>query len=543
MKFICLIVIASTFLMCKTTDTGPIAQVVKKPQIKSQTIQKHIATLAADEYEGRMPCMNGGKKTTEYLITEMKKLGLKPGNNGSYTQEVPLLTLEGDMSEHMIITHPSGQDAWDELQDFVIHSERKTEKVTLAQSELVYCGYGIVDEKKGWNDYEGIDMNGKTAVILINDPGFGGDDPDFFNGDIMTYSGRWDYKYDMADKVGADGLLIIHETNSAAYPWFVVQSSWTGPQQGLSGIDRSQDCGIKGWIHLEKARELFTACGMDLTTEIKAARTPGFKPKAMNAKVDVTVNNSMKECRSNNVIGYIPGTKHPDEYIVYTAHWDHIGIGQVVKGDSIYNGALDNASGVATLLAIAESFTQAPPERSVVFLFVTAEEQGLLGSEYYVENPCFPLEKTVCNINLDGVNPAGKMRDLTITGIGQSNMDEYAEKAAKAQGRYIMPEQEPEKGYFFRSDHFNFAKKGVPALYADGGYDHWEKGKEYAKQFKEDYVNSKYHAPADEYDPATWNIDGMIQDGQLYFDVGYMISNSTDWPEWYPTSDFSRPQP
>ncbi len=510
--------------------------------ISGETIKAHMAELASDRYEGRMPCMKGGKMAVQYLEDQVKKMGLKPGNKASYLQDVPLLTLEADIEEKMYIKGGTKDLIWNKGTDFVLHSERKEDKISLDNSELVFCGYGIIDEKKGWNDYAGIDMKGKTAVILINDPGYGGDDPEFFKGDIMTYSGRWDYKYDMADKAGADGLLIIHTTPTAGYPWFVVESSWTGPQQGLSGIDRSKDCSLKGWIHLTKARALFENSGLDFTEQMKAARKPGFKPVPLNATVSAGIMNSYKECISQNVIAHIPGSKYPEEYIVYTAHWDHIGIGKVVNGDSIYNGALDNASGVATLLAIAEAFQEPEnkPERSVVFLFVTAEEQGLLGSEYYVENPTFPLSKTVCNLNMDGVNPAGLMKDLTITGKGHSNMDEYAEAAAKAQGRYVMAEQEPEKGYFFRSDHFNFARKGVPALYAEGGYDHKEKGKAYAKELKDEFVATKYHAPADEFDPETWDMDGMIQDGSLYLKIGKTLANSRAWPSWYEDSEFSR---
>ena len=516
--------------------------ILTKNKLNTETIRTHLAELASDKYTGRMPCTPGGIKTVDYLVNTIKKLGLQPGHKDSYTQDVPLLTIDGDISETMTVGMDSKNLTWKKGKDFVIHSERKVEEVKIENSELVFCGYGIVDEKRGWNDYAGMDMKGKTAVILINDPGFGGDDPEFFNGDIMTYAGRWDYKYDTADAQGADGLLIIHETASASYPWFVVESSWTGPQQGLSGIDRSSDCGIKGWIHLDKAQELFKEAGLDFTAEVKAARVKGFKPKSLKSTVSVSVKNDIKECLSQNVIGYIPGTKRPDEYIIYTAHWDHLGIGKVVEGDSIYNGALDNASGVATLLALAEAFTQAPtpPERSVVFLFVTAEEQGLLGSEYYVENPTFPLAKTVCNLNMDGVNPSGLMNDFTVTGKGHSEMDVYAEAAAKLQGRYVVAEQEPEKGYFFRSDHFNFAKYGVPALYAEGGYDHKEKGKAYAKEIRTDFINTKYHAPTDEYDPATWIMEGMMQDAEAYYHIGSVLANSSDWPKWYPASEFSR---
>ncbi len=535
-KYLLLLITAVLCFSCSDKTT-----VEPLTALSPETIKRHLAELSSDKYLGRMPCGPAEEMTVSYLTKSIKDLGLLP-LNGTYTQDVPLLTIEGEMGDVMNVKSPKGDLSWAKNKDFVIHSERKVPTVDLVNSELVFCGYGIVDEKLGWNDYAGIDMKGKTAVILINDPGFGGDNPDFFNGDIMTYAGRWDYKYDMADKVGAAGLLIIHETASASYPWFVVQSSWTGPQQGLSGIDRTQDCGIKGWIHLKKAQELFAQSGLDFTAEVKAARKKGFKPKALGSTVSVNLKNTYKECKSQNVMGYIKGSKTPDEYIIYTAHWDHIGIGQPVKGDSIYNGALDNASGCAAIMAIAESFTKSKkqPERSIIFMWVTAEEQGLLGSEYYIENPRVPLKQTVCNLNMDGVNPAGLMKDLTITGKGQSDMDKYAEEAATAQGRYVISEQEPEKGYFFRSDHFNFAKKGIPALYAEGGYDHAKKGKAYAKEFKDSFTNNNYHAPSDEFDPETWNMDGMIQDATLYYNIGNKLANSDKWPQWSPTSEFSR---
>ncbi len=516
---------------------------VNLPEISQSTIAKHLATLASDEYEGRMPCSAGESKTIDYLVKQLETLGLTPGNEGSYLQDVPLLEINAQMSEEMVIQTQDGNLILKASEDFVVNTERPTDKVSLDESEMVFCGYGIISENDNWNDYQGMDMKGKTAVVLVNDPGFGGEDSTFFKGNTMTYGGRWDTKYDFADQVGADGLLIIHETSMAGYPWFVIQSSWTGPQQGLAGIDRSEDCGLKGWITLDAAKELFTQSGMDLSEMIQAARKPGFKPIPMDAKVNVSLDVEYKTCTSKNVMAYLPGSNYPEEYILYTSHWDHIGIGNPVNGDSIYNGALDNASGTATVLAIAEMYTKLveAPERSVVFLFVTAEEQGLLGSEYYAEYPLFPNDQVVANLNMDGVNPAGEMNDLTITGIGHSEMDEWAAKVAKEQGRYILSEQEPEKGFFFRSDQFSFAKKGIPVIYAEGGYDHKEKGKEYAREFRDNYTASRYHAPADEYDPDTWNFSGMVQDGQLYFNLGFQLANSEDWPQWYSDSEFSRP--
>ena len=512
------------------------------PSINQEIIAKHMAALASDEFQGRMPCTIGEEKTIAYLEQEMKRIGLLPATDKGFLQKVPLVDISGNMTSDMMVKTKKENFVLKPGEDFVVHSERSQKSISLDKSELVFCGYGIQSEKEGWNDYAGIDMKGKTAVILINDPGFGGEDERFFKGNTMTYNGRWDRKYDVADAVGADGLIIIHETASAGYPWFVVQSSWTGSLQGLAGIDRSNDTGIKGWWTLDAAKKIFEASGLDLGEQIRAARKPGFRPVPLNATVDASLENTYNTCISNNVAGYIKGAKKPEEYIIYTAHWDHIGIGQPIDGDSIYNGALDNASGTSTLLAIAEALSKTKPDRSIVFLFVTAEEQGLLGSEYYVENPLFPLDATVANLNMDGVNPAGKMKDFTITGKGHSEMDELAEKAAQAQGRYVQNEEEPEKGFFFRSDQFNFARKGVPVLYADGGYDHWEKGKDFAREFRDNYTAKRYHAPADNYNPEEWNYEGMVQDGQIYLNIGYDLSNSSQWPEWYKESEFSRPK-
>ncbi|WP_235299568.1 M28 family metallopeptidase [Portibacter marinus] len=443
----------------------------------------------------------------------------------------------------MRIQTKSGELNLQPRKDFVVHTERGAGQYSLNNSDLVFCGFGIVSEKDNWNDYAGMDMEGKTAVVLVNDPGFGGEDSTFFKGNTMTFGGRWDNKYDFIDELGADGLLIIHQTSMAGYPWFVIQSSWTGPKQGLADMNRENDTAIKGWITIDAAQELFKMSGQDFTAMINAARTPGFKPIPLEAKVSVQIEAESNICESQNVIGILPGQQNPEEYLLYTAHWDHIGVGEPIDGDSIYNGALDNASGTSTVLAIAEMFATAEqkPDRSVAFLLVTAEEQGLLGSEYYAEKPTIPNDQIVANLNMDGVNPAGEMKDLSITGMGYSTMDDIAAEEAKKQGRYTIPEQEPEKGYFYRSDQFNFAKKGIPVLYAGGTYDHKEKGKAYAKEFTDTYIAKRYHAPADNFDPEDWNFGGMLQDGQLYFNVGWHLANSDVWPEWKPDSEFGRP--
>lgn len=531
---------ALSMYACK--NSSETSNLTPASNIDEKLIEKHLATLASDEFEGRKPVSKGEELTVNYIKDQLKLSGIAPGNGASYFQDVPLLEIDGTMSESMRIKTKKKVMDLKQLKDFVIHTQRKQEKIALNDSELVFCGYGIVDNENGWNDYAGLDMKGKTAVVLVNDPGFGSENPEFFKGNTMTYFGRWTYKYEEADRQGADGLLLIHETSSAGYPWFVVESSWTGGQQGLDQGPKAKDCGVKGWITLDVAKELFDASGLDLAKQIRAARVKGFKPVPMQAQVSASLTNTFKAENSKNVVGLIKGSEKPDEYVVYTAHWDHLGKVEDMKGDNIYNGALDNASGTATVLAIADAFAKSKvkPKRSTVFLFVTAEEQGLLGSEYYSNNPIYPLEKTVCNLNMDGVNPAGKMKDLTIIGKGHSEMDEIAEVEAKKQGRYVMNESEPEKGFFFRSDQFNFAKKGVPVLYAEGNYEHWDKGVDYVTKFKDTYTAERYHQPSDEYDPEDWNMGGMIQDGQLFLNIGWYMVNSDRWPKWYPESEFKR---
>ncbi len=510
--------------------------------IGSEDILPHLIELSDDKYGGRMPFSQGDKMTVDYLVNQCEQMGLSPGNDGSYTQSVPMIEITSTPVGGMNILTPAGKKTYDFGSDYVVHSQKTVEEVNVSNAEMVFCGYGIVDDQLNWNDFAGMDMKGKVAVVLVNDPGFGGEDSTFFKGNTMTYYGRWTYKYEEADRQGLRGLLIIHETSSAGYPWFVVQSSWTGPQLGLEKESVQRGADIKGWMHLNMAKDLFEACGQDLSALIRSARQPGFKAVPLNARMSVALKNTYRRDQSDNVIAYLEGAENPDEYVLYSAHWDHIGIGAPVDGDSIYNGALDNASGSATLLAIAKNLTRqkSKPARSVVFTWVTAEEQGLLGSEYYALNPSFPINQTVCNINVDGCNPNGPMKDFQIVGIGHSEMDEIAAEELKKQGRYVLPDQEPEKGYFFRSDHFNFAKVGIPALFGEGGYDHLEYGIEYGKQKKADYTTQNYHAPSDEYDEDTWDMSGVVQDAQIYYNIGWRLANSQEWPQWYPQSEFRR---
>ena len=539
--FLVLAVFLSVFLYhscsSKTLTEGP-------KKIQEDAILPHIKELADDKYLGRMPFGPADKMTVDYLIDQCKQLGLKPANNGSYTQSVPMVEITSTPSENMKINTSKGIKEYEFGEDYVIHCQKTVDRVDINDAELVFCGYGISDAENGWNDFEGVDLKDKIAVVLVNDPGFGGDDSTFFKGNVMTYFGRWTYKYEEADRQGARGLLIIHETHSAGYPWFVVQSSWSGEQLGLEKESVENGADIKGWIHLDMAKDLFASCNLDLSTLIKSARTKGFKAVPMDATLSTALDNTYRRDKSDNVVAYLEGVEMEDEFILYSAHWDHIGVGAPVNGDSIYNGALDNASGVATVLAIAKNLTsqKSTPDRSVLFSFVTAEEQGLLGSEYLALNPVVPNHQVVANINVDGCNPSGPMKDFQIIGFGHSDMDDYAAEELKKQGRYVLPDQEPEKGYFFRSDHFNFAKVGIPALFGEGGYDHVEHGVTYGKKKKAEYTAKSYHAPSDEYDPETWDMAGVVQDAQLYYNVGWKLANSEEWPRWNPSSEFRRPK-
>lgn len=383
-------------------------------------------------------------------------------------------------------------------------------------------------------------MKGKTAVVLVNDPDFGTEDSTLFKGNTMTYYGRWTYKYEEAERQGAEAILIVHETTSAGYPWFVVQSSRQGGRLQLQSKDGNPGKpAMQGWITLDAAKKLFETSGKDLAGEIKRARTKGFTPVSLGLTMTANLQNTFRKDVSKNVIAKVEGAKRPEETIIYTAHWDHLGVGIAIDGDSIYNGAADNGTGVASLLAIAKAFADQPkkPERTVVFLFVTAEEQGLLGSQYYAENPVYPVKNTVANLNMDGLSTTGIKNDLIVYGYGQSELDAYAADAAKAQDRYITPDPSPEKGYYFRSDHFNFAKVGIPAIYAENGPDHREKGKDYGKTQEEEYVATRYHKPSDEYNDS-WDLRGVALDAQLFLMVGRRLASETTFPEWNETSEF-----
>lgn len=506
--------------------------------INASSLAQHIKVLASDAFEGRKPFTRGEDSTIQYLADQFRQLGLQPGNGDSYFQEVPMVSISSHPADHLVIEGARGAVTLSYLDDFVAATRRVQEQVNISHSELVFAGYGIVAPEYGWNDYKGLDVKGKTVIVMINDPGFA--DSSLFKGRNMSYYGRWTYKFEEASRQGATGVIIIHETAAASYPWKVVRSGWSNSKLHLRTANNNQHrTALEGWITLDAAKKIFQLAGISPDI-MQKARTKGFKPVDLHLQTSLVINNTIKKSTSHNVLAVLPGAKRPQECVVYSAHWDHFGIGEPVKGDSIYNGAVDNATGTAGLLALATAFTRLAqkPERSVLFLSVTGEEQGLLGSEYYVAHPSFALNKTVADINLDVLNTFGRTRDITVIGYGQSMLDEYARRAAARQGRVIVPEANPEGGWFFRSDHFNFAKKGVPGLYIGPGTDAVGHEPGWGAAQIAAYNRLRYHSPADEFNPATWVMDGMVADVRLLFDVGYHLSNESSYPAWKQGSEF-----
>jgi Zn-dependent M28 family amino/carboxypeptidase len=513
----------------------------KQYQFQVEDIEQHIITLSSDAFMGRMPFTEGEEKTIKYLENEFQSLGLEPGNNGSYFQDVPMVSITTSPSGHMTIKSASKQLKLEGLKDYVLWTQRTESTQSFEDIEIVFAGFGIVAPEYGWNDYKNIDVRDKIVMVMVNDPGFGTEDESLFKGNTMTYYGRWTYKFEEAARQGALGTLIVHNTIPAGYGFNVVQNNWNAAKLYLDSRGKEiYNPVFEGWITLPMANQLFGMAGLNEREMLAQARKPDFQAIPMNLKASSSMDVEATYDVSKNVIAKITGSKRPDEYIVYTAHWDHLGIGKPDEtGDNIYNGALDNASGTAALLALTKAFkTEKQPERTIVFLSVTAEEQGLWGSAYYAENPVYPVEKTVANINMDGINPYGKMRDVSLIGMGQSDLEDLLNDELEKVGRYSSPEPNPSAGYYFRSDHFNFAKVGIPALYFGTGIDHVEKGKEYGKELQDDYTAKYYHKPSDAYDSERWNLDGAVDDVQLLYEVGKKLSNSSAWPQWKEGSEF-----
>jgi Zn-dependent M28 family amino/carboxypeptidase len=510
---------------------------------RADSLKKHIAVLASDSFLGRMPFTEGETRTIGYLEKEFAALGLEPGNGKSYLQEVPMVNILATAAPSMKVQSPRASFNLKAYDDYVIWTDKTDSAISLNESELVFAGFGVVAPEYQWNDYEGLDVKGKVVMVMVNDPGFWTSDTSLFKGAEMTYYGRWTYKFEEAARQGAKGCLIVHNTAAASYPFIVQQNGFNSPRLQLDNRGKDvKNCDVIGWINEHSANRLLTAAGFD-STMLTNANKRGFKSVPLNLKLSTSMKVQATYNMSHNVIAKIPGTKRPDEVIIYSAHWDHFGIAKPDEtGDSIYNGALDNATGTAGLLELARVFQtlKVKPERTIVFLSVTAEEQGLWGSAYYSLNPVFPLTKTVANINMDGLSPYDSSKDIITIGRGQSELEDYLKTATEKQGRVLAFETHPEAGYYYRSDHFNFAKVGVPALYTKRGVDIIGKGAEYGEKLEALYRDKNYHRPSDEYDPATWTMSGGIEDLQLMFMVGKRLAFETRMVEWKQGSEFKQ---
>ncbi len=510
-------------------------------QLSEPTMKDVTRVLSSDAFEGRKPGTPGEDKTIALMVERFKAAGLTPGNGTSWLQQVPLVEITGRDYAPLTVTGKGGNLSFDFARDWVGVTYREDAATAIADSELVFAGYGINAPEKGWNDYAGLDVKGKTVVILVNDPDWqsaGLEGP--FGGKAMTYYGRWTYKYEEAARQGAAAALIVHQTAPAAYGWNVIDSSWTGPQAyARRGENAPPLTQMNGWLTEAAARRLLSAAGQDLDALTRAAQARGFKPVPLGMTLSTRFASDVRRFTSHNIIGILPGTEAPHEYVLHTAHWDHLGrCTPAPDGDDICNGAIDNATGTAALVALAEAHAKAgAPRRSLVFLAVTAEESGLLGANYYAANPVYPLAQTVGGVNMDALQVAGPARDVTAVGLGKSQLDLLLDAALKADGRTITPDPKPEAGYYYRSDHFAFAKLGVPMLYVDGGEDLIAGGREAGAAVAGDYTQNRYHGPKDEFDEA-WDWSGVMADLQLYYRLGRMMAMSTSWPMWNEGDEF-----
>jgi len=507
--------------------------------INETSLVSYMSAIASDAFEGRKPFTKGETKTINYLKAEFEKLGLEPANGESYFQEVPMVEIKSVPESKMLVTGNSGVVSLDYLNDYVAGSRHVEEQVKLENSPIVFVGYGIVAPEYGWNDYAGLDVKGKTVVVLINDPGYS--DSTLFKGKNMTYYGRWTYKFEEASRQGAAGVLIVHDTEPAAYPWSVVRSGWSKSKLQLQSPEKGMNrTTMEGWVSLPKAKEIFKLAGQSFEALSSSALKKGFKPVDLHLNTSLFIKNTIKNSVSYNVLAKLSGSEKKDEAIIYSAHWDHLGIGEKIKGDSIYNGAVDNATGVASLFEIASAYKKlsAVPKRSILFISYTGEEQGLLGSEFYAKNPVFSLDKTVANINMDMMGIAGKTKDIVIYGFGQSELEDYAAQSAKKQNRVIVPDPVPSSGLYYRSDHFNLAKVGVPSLFTGSGVDNVKNGRDWGLKQVADFTKNRYHSPQDNFDAKSWDLSGIIEDERLLFDLGYRLSNESVFPKWKDGSEF-----
>lgn len=527
---------------------APEAAQIAAPAIDGNAVLAHTKVLASDEYEGRAPGTKGEELTVAYITEQFKKAGLKPGNpDGSFIQKVPMVGITAAPDATLVFKKGAKQQKLKWRDDFVTWTKRVTETVNVDKSEVVFVGYGVRAPEFNWDDYKGVDLRGKTIVVLVGDPPV--PDPNdpaklddkFFGGRAMTYYGRWTYKYEMGQRLGADAVLIVHETEPAGYPFAVVQGK-TAEQFSLVAPDQNMSrAAVEGWITIDQAKTLFKGAGKDFDALKKEAVTRDFRPVSLGVTLSASLRNTIRTIDSHNVVGRVEGSdpKLKDEYVIYTSHWDHFGIGTPVNGDKVYHGAIDNATGIGGLIELGRAFAALPakPQRSILFLAVTAEEQGLLGSGYYAANPLYPLKKTLAVVNMDALNVRGTTKDIRVTGYGNSDLDEYAAQVAKSQGREIRPDPTPEKGGFYRSDHFPFAQQGVPALASGGGVEYIGKPEGWGLKVQEEYTRNDYHKPSDNIRP-DWDMSGAVQDLQYYFLVGYRVAQAQKYPEWKPGTEF-----
>lgn len=516
--------------------------------IDGNAILDHTKMLSQDAFEGRAPGTQGEDFTVAYIVDQFRKAGLKPASpDGTFIQKVPLVGITPDPQVSLTFKKGDRVQSLKFKDDFVAWTKRVTDTVELKESEMVFVGYGVQAPEFSWDDYKGADLKGKTLVMLIGDPPVpdpanpGQLDPKVFGGSAMTYYGRWTYKYEIGARMGAAGILIVHETEPAGYPFSVVQNKIT-EQFDLIAPDKNMSrASVEGWISLDQAKKLFSLAGKDFDALKKEAVTRTFKPVALGVNASTTIHNSVRTIVSRNVAGEVEGSDRrlKQEYVIYTAHWDHLGIGPEVNGDKIYHGAQDNATGIGGLIELARAYVAMSPrpKRSILFLALTAEEQGLLGSQYYALHPLHPLAKTLADINMDVLDVYGRTHDMTIVGLGNSELDDYAQQVAAEQGRVIKPDPTPEKGSYYRSDHFPFAKLGVPALASGGGIDYVGKPPDYGRKIKEEFTAHIYHQPADIVRP-DWDMSGAVQDLQFYGLIGYRIAEADKYPEWKAGSEF-----
>lgn len=524
------------------TTTSPSAPATPvAPAISPVIMQDITRTLASDEFEGRAPGSAGEDKTLALLTREFAKVGISPGNNGSWFQDVPLIGINATNVSNLVIDSPAGTSRYEYGSEMVVGTYQVTQDIKVNSSDVVFVGYGINAPERNWNDYADVDVTGKTVLILVNDPDFGTESLEGpFGGRAMTYYGRWTYKYEEAARQGAAMALIIHDTAPAAYGWNVVESSWTGPQfyarSASNGMDQTR---ANGWIQKSVAREILASGGADLDALMAAARTPAFRAQTLPLKASVAFENTLQELQSKNVLGLLEGKERPDEYVIYTAHWDHLGrCKPAPDGDNICNGAVDNATGTAALVALADAHARAgAPDRSLLFLAVTAEESGLLGSKYYADNPIYPLSQTVAGVNMDAFRMAGPARDMIVVGKGKSELDGYLDEVLRKQNRVSTAEPTPEKGFYYRSDHFSFAKHGVPMIYVKGGEDLLDGGIEAGAAIARDYTQNRYHGPKDEFDE-NWDWAGVMADLAVYYGVARALAETDDWPNWNVGDEF-----